>query len=397
MNFESEITSRVEEGKEQLAYAIKLLLYQQHPELFDLLDFENDRIFLEPLLYTYYNFPGERINIPQVLFGYIEPNRRPAKMRVQSDANGIIYLPNFGYLETRAFNTGLDLHYSAGDEAVTLKDSTTDTQVRFEKIPLVNLPGTDIEILRYNNASFANFFESDGKNVDPQIQATFTKHNSHLQKAFAILEKNCPFHYRIITDVIRKVVLYNSNVRRSFASIKANGAAFFNVKDQQDEVYLLEDITHQCGHVVYYFVLWDKEEYFRCDASTPLCNFTGNVSDKRTVLGGFYSLLPFALSNSCSSICWHNQVFNGHKAYEFEARYAFRMNKFLMDVRNFDNPAIFTEKGWALFELFKQVATNIHESDKDLIERFDISNQGYEFDLQLFKNLNSRPQLTSSL
>lgn len=384
--FESEISERLEEGKNELTNNIKLLLFQEHPDWCDLVDFDDERIFLEPLLYAYYNFQKDRLHIPQILYGYTEPRLRPKKIQVQSDHRGIVFLPNLGYLKTSAANKMLDLY--GEEDKVILKNK--EVLIPYEKMGIHYLPESRIEVVQFNNISFSNFFKKENVDTDPRVEETFSRHIDSLQKAFAILKANSPFPFKAITDVVTKLVLYNSTSQRSFASIRANGAAFFNVRESMDEVFLLEDITHQCGHIVYYYVLWDKVEYFKDDIHTPLQHYTKNSSDKRTVLGGFYSLLPFALSNLTSSSCRHNQVFTGTQQVEFEGRFAFRMQKFLMDIRNFDNRDIFTEKGWELFQLFKRVAYGVYETHKDLIERFDISNQEYEFDMQSFTKLNQK-------
>lgn len=384
MDFNSDIMERLEEGKIELSNNIKFLLFQQHPEWCDLLDFEDEQIFNEPLLYAFFNFNKQRLLIPQILFGYV--NQRPRNIQVHSDANGRIYLPNLCYLKTSLPNDTFDL-YSEGDEIVIKKESKL---VPYQKTPVYFLPESSIEVCRFNNPAFSNFFTKDGELHDAKIDATFNRHISSLEKAFLILKENASFPFEAITQAVGKMVLYNTPVQRSFASLRANGAAFFNVRESMDEVFLLEDITHQCGHVVYYYVLWDKEAYFKCDVQTPLQHFTKNANDKRTVLGGFYSLLPFALSNLTSSACYLNRVFKGDQQIEFEGRFAFRMHKFLMDIRNFDNREIFTKKGWTLFNQFKSISHQIYETHKDVIERFDIGNQGYEFDISAFRDLNEK-------
>lgn len=386
MNFEHEVIARIGEGKSQLIYNIQLLLFNEYPEYCELIDFENEKIFQEPLLYCFFNFKTRRIEIPQILFGYIEPSLRPRKITVQSDCNGIVYIPGLMYLLTDVRNSQIDLYYSAIDDSVVLKHA--GVTISYHAKPIYYLPSTDIEIVQHNNLSFSNFFYKNGNLSDIYIEGTFQRHKNNLQKAFAIIEKYCPFHHQIFNNVIKRMILYNCSTQRSFATIKANGSAFFNVKEYQDEVFLLEDITHQCGHVVFYYILWDKQAYFKCDLNTPLRNFTKNSFDERSILSAFYSLLPFSLSNLCSKICFEQNVFEGDQGFEFVGRYSFRMKKFLEDIRNFDNPEIFTDKGWELYQIFKKVALSIYDEDKDLIERYNTENQDYEFSVHRFQEAN---------
>ena len=46
---------QVIENKSKLADDMKVLLYDENNKIFDRLDFNNDNIFLEPLLFNYFN------------------------------------------------------------------------------------------------------------------------------------------------------------------------------------------------------------------------------------------------------------------------------------------------------------------------------------------------------
>lgn len=41
-------------GRTKILENVKILIYRENPILFDLLDYENDRIFNEPLLFAYF-------------------------------------------------------------------------------------------------------------------------------------------------------------------------------------------------------------------------------------------------------------------------------------------------------------------------------------------------------
>jgi hypothetical protein len=96
------VAEKMEGGQGILADAIKTLIFQRNPDFFERLDFNNDFIFLEPLLFAWFNDPAPvHVSLEQLLIGYIADEKKPNELQVHSDENGIIYLPNMGYLKTR--------------------------------------------------------------------------------------------------------------------------------------------------------------------------------------------------------------------------------------------------------------------------------------------------------
>ena len=70
------------ENKAKLADNMKVLLYEEDNLLFNKLDFDNDDIFLEPLLFNYFNTnPKDRkYSLEQILLGYFKKKDIEAKI-----------------------------------------------------------------------------------------------------------------------------------------------------------------------------------------------------------------------------------------------------------------------------------------------------------------------------
>jgi hypothetical protein len=81
---------------------IKLLIYKENPPLLDKIDFEDDNIFLEPLLFAYFNrkkdnlFPTELLY--EIMQGYVV--KKESFLLTESfNKAGVAYVPNLGYFD----------------------------------------------------------------------------------------------------------------------------------------------------------------------------------------------------------------------------------------------------------------------------------------------------------
>jgi hypothetical protein len=385
MEFFETIKDQMLEGKEAMIYSIKMMIFHKEPELFDLLDFDDDTIFQEPLLYSYYNVPRPSMKLAHILYGYIEPSLRPEMQEVATDADGVVYLPNIGYFETGLPKRKIVVHYK--NNVYSFTDKEVPVEAKF--IPLTYIKGTSIELCSRNNLLFRDFFKQAGSGeISFFTGDEWDKHLKNVEKAFAIVQENFPAFYEMLQETVRRIVIFKSAAQRSFASLQVNGAAFFNIKEHDDEVFIVEDITHQCGHIVYYAVAYDRKTLLAAPEDTPLKNFTGNESDTRSVLNAFYALLPYCFSNYCSKLCDDNHVFKDRQYHEFLGRFAFRMRKFTLDIKNFSSPGIFKAKGNKLFEGIKSVHQLIYDANQATLQHFDVTNQQYEFSYDRFLQAN---------
>jgi hypothetical protein len=96
----------IKNGQRQLGGIVKGMVKSLAPNVFDLLDVDNQDVFLEPLLFAYLNenahsaARNSQYPIEQILFGYITEERRPQHISVLSDNDGIVYVPLVGYFTT---------------------------------------------------------------------------------------------------------------------------------------------------------------------------------------------------------------------------------------------------------------------------------------------------------
>jgi hypothetical protein len=135
---------RIAQGQSQLV--IKTLVYKTAPSVFDLLNYDDDDTFLEPLLFSWFTSNEPCVPLEQILFGYIITDKRPADIQVYADANGIIYLPRLGYLFTNLSNEHLSLSWAGLPTNFFFKHRKDVIAYKFENILWVK--ETSIEICR---------------------------------------------------------------------------------------------------------------------------------------------------------------------------------------------------------------------------------------------------------
>ncbi|MBC3794744.1 hypothetical protein [Spirosoma utsteinense] len=81
----------------ELADTIRLLLYEHYPACFERLSYEDDRTFLEPaLFYVFSEKSSINISVDQIVYGYIDSDKRPSSFASLSDPFGEVYLGNHG-------------------------------------------------------------------------------------------------------------------------------------------------------------------------------------------------------------------------------------------------------------------------------------------------------------
>ena len=81
---------------------IKLLLYKENPSLLEKVDFEDDNVFLDPLLFAYFNSKKENMfskdMLTEIMQGYFI-EKEPLLLKESFNNKGIAYVPNLGYFD----------------------------------------------------------------------------------------------------------------------------------------------------------------------------------------------------------------------------------------------------------------------------------------------------------
>ena len=85
-----------------LLETIQLLLYKENSSLLEKIDFEDDNIFFEPLLFAYFNSKKDNLFskdlLTEIMQGYFV-EQKPLLVKESYNNEGVAYLPNIGYFD----------------------------------------------------------------------------------------------------------------------------------------------------------------------------------------------------------------------------------------------------------------------------------------------------------
>ena len=375
-------------GQAAFAEMAKRLLHYRAPALLTFLPASDSRPLLDPVVFASLCLDSSPLPVEQGLLGYMEIESRPRSVRVRSDREGVIYLPNIGYLNTERPDADFLLLIPNDGFQFRVKSTTGEINYLFE--PLILIPGTRIELSRRVPASFYSFHAGkDGAIVDDVTAAVVKAHESQVFKAFVTLAKVYPAFIHALNDVVRSIVLFRSDCHNSFSSLTAHGAAFFNVAKSANEVFFIEDILHQCGHVLFSSMTCEPDSYFTVAADRLLPHQDQRV-ETRSVYVVLHALFTEAAMSEGMNECYNARVFEGQQRHELVGRIAFIMRRFEADIKSLTSSELLSQKGLTIIAQFSKVFTQIYEDRKNEICNFDFSNQAYTFSSEKFLSANPR-------
>ncbi|NIG56552.1 hypothetical protein [Chitinophaga sp. Cy-1792] len=363
---------------------IKTLLFQADEAIFDLIDIDDDKIFLEPTLFFYFSekkAPIHNTPLMQLLWGYITNEKKPGIIEVRSDVNGFINLPNYGYFKYKPAST-LQLLWD-GETVHFMEDNVHVNPVFISDI-YVN--GSSIRVCQHVPEWL--WKDDPAKFIEP-IPATITGFLPALNSAWSLMKKIVPEYCSYIEKTNREIALINCYNKFSLAAFGYFGTAFLNVQNEpHDEVFFIDDIAHQCGHILFYPLSMPFTEYLSTDHRTPMKEFTQVEWEERDIYGCFHGLFTYTTILHCLNECLDQNIFTGKQQHEALGRLAFYMDKFRKDLASMNDPLLLSDKGFEYFDMFKAGYDRMYEKYKSIIRKMNFSNQYYLFNYSSFNTLN---------
>ncbi|MDX2245126.1 MAG: hypothetical protein NW224_30985, partial [Leptolyngbyaceae cyanobacterium bins.302] len=264
-----------------------------------------------------------------------------------------------------------------------------DTFVEYVQDFPTFVENTCIEVCRYNHPLLQKFFiNNSGEKVHVDIEQITHLHINHLSKAFSLIQNLLPDYYEYILKVMRRIVIYSGHLPFSFATLAAHGIVFLNASEDNDEVFFIEDLIHQCGHVIFSAYTLDPEEILQINPNIPLKQLTGDERDNRDVYSILHGVFTEVWMNQCMNLCYESCYFSTRQRHEILGRFALILTRFGCDLRDLSSLNIFTEKGKILLMRFFKVYHEILNKRYKLLSHLDISNQSYCFNYNRFLLLN---------
>ena len=361
-----------------LLETIQFLLYKENPALLEKIDFEDDNVFQEPLLFAYFNSKKDNLfsdnMLTEIMQGYFV-EKEPLVLKESYNQEGIAYIPNAGYFD---------------------KDGN-----KVDEICIIN--NTLIELIIHPIVHLKTIFKDFNENVldenKIEISKTFSLKNiKALVNAFQFIKQSSTEHFDLIEQCCKKILLFKTDPKNtnSFATINAHGIAFFNVYQKDyDEVFFVDDIAHQTGHIIMTTILFERKKYFLIDENQNIGSFTKNKSEYRNFYILFHALYTYYTTLLCLDACLENNCFDKKQLHEAFGRIGFYLLKYKSDLLNFEKVInyhnglqnVLTEEGIGLFKkIEKMYFEMLIKYKKD--NSFNYKNQPYNFTYSEFIKLN---------
>jgi hypothetical protein len=383
----------VANGMGAIADTMKSLLYIQAPELFAMLDFERDEIFLEPLLFAYFNHThgAACATLQQLLFGYLDSAARPARIPVISASNGVVYLPQIGYFNTAIADARFDL--ICENSVFRLEHAGQIVTYTFEGRLMV--ADGRLEVYRYNHPLFAPYYVpynhgvKDLPPVDVEVEEPVKRHLPHVERALAVLKRYCPLLYAEILATNRSIICFENPAVNCFVTLAIHGAIFLATIPDNDEVFFVEELIHQCSHNAFNAVLFDNTRFFKIDVEhEPLGEHLHKPNETRTIASAIHGLYTVVKRYEAFDALYTADIFKGQQKHEFLGRLGDLKKRLQRELDGLDFDKVYTPKGVEMHRLLRQTGDHMAQRLQTLDGVFDFSNQPSEFSYARFADLN---------
>jgi hypothetical protein len=368
-----------ESSKEKIIETIKILIYKEAPHLIEKLNLEDQDAFLEPLLFAYFNRKENlfsREALKEILQGFFKKNET-IKNEYTFNKNGIAYIPKIGYFrkdEIKPFDT------------------------------IIILPKTNFEVITYQIINLKYIFRDFNNIVIDESKIIIFKmlyedNKKSLSSALSNIKQYSNNHYSLIEKCCKKIVLFKTDPKNtnSFATINAHGIAFLNVYQKEyDEVFFIDDIAHQTGHIIMTTLSFKRKEYFLIDENENIKSITNNPKEYRSLYILFHALYTYYTTTLCLDNCLSNNCFDEKKTHEAEGRVGFYLIKYKLDLDSFMEVAnhynglemVLTKKAIFIFQMISEQFIQIRNKYYSTLKEFSYKNQPYNFTYNEFIKLN---------
>lgn len=396
------INEKIKFGQKQLIENIKILLYKKDSDIFSIIDFEDDRIYQEPLLFAYFNDKkSNNLNLYTILYGYMNFDAQKKGISVESDEYGRVYLPNIGWLMTNEVTQKLKL-FKDKNSKIKLLYKGVICEYKLESIEKID--NTNIEYLRYPIPLLKQcYYDFDNNLINVEIERISIKHLKNVTKALNLIKRFAPKHFDLIVLATKKIVVFNvdTTLRNSFATLSAHGISFSNAyQEDYNEVFFIDDIAHQTGHIIFNALIYDYPKFIKINPDTILqyIELENITVETRNVHVVFYALYTYYATFVCLEVCLIAKVLDAKRTHEALGRLCFYLRKCHLDLNLFERASIndtfidvediFTEKGLEIFFEIKNKFDLIKEKWRGTLKPLDMSNQPYNFTYSKFVELN---------
>ena len=352
--------------KNEILDTIKILIYKENSALLEKIDFEDDTIFLDPLLFAYFNSKKENLftkdMLIEILQGYFT-KPEPLFLANQYNNHGYTFIPKLGYFDSNGSKR----------EDVLMVDA--------------------FEIQKYIHPTQERYFRETQfghiTNSNPIYKSVWKNNYKQLEKAIEIIKFHLPNFFEDLVFSNKRIYMHDNDNILNFTTIETLGMLYFYVIGNNNIIYYLEELIHQGSHNLLYYIVYNRKEYFKIDVdNTIMRDLTKQDWDYRNVYGAFHGLFTVTQRVENFDKLLSNNVFSGIEKHELLARMADQFGRFRTGLELLNVDEIYTEVGKQFyFELDSKCSALLKKYSK-LKDYFDSSNPEPEFRYQHFCNLN---------
>lgn len=367
----SSLCQAIQDGQILLGNMNRHRLHQGYPAVLERLNFESDEPFLEPLLFAYFSAPpSNEATLDQIVYGYTERNQQ-REIEVRSDRHGHIHIPRIGLFITKRPHGIFTLEERANTDAVIWN---CDGPIPFSYNPEERL-ARDLILGRSIPESLVHCLR--GEELPPYSLSAL---RSELVLALEVVRQVWPEYSKIISEVVKRIILFEAPNLNSFATIAAHGAVFINAGPCSSASFFVEEIAHQCGHVIFSAATLDQQRYFSVLPNSPIGEFIGEMRDTRTVYTVLHGIFTEAMMIECLNRVIEHGAFDGELLMETVGRLVYILKRAERDLAYLWKAGIFSAEG---NELYIRIRTTVEPAlvgRRVLCSKFDVHNQPYTFD-----------------
>lgn len=196
----------MKKNQTEIIDTIKLLIYKENPSLLEKVDFEDDNIFLEPLLFTYFNSKKDNlfsnVMLTEIMQGYFI-EKEPLLLNESFTNDKIAYVPNLGYYDKQG-------------------NKIDDIQ----KIDVFEIVKSNHPLLK---KYFYEFYKGHIVNANPIFNSVWQDNRKEFEQAILIIKENLPTFYDELVFANKRIFLHDNPKILNFTSIETIGMLYFYV------------------------------------------------------------------------------------------------------------------------------------------------------------------------
>ncbi|PBQ33242.1 hypothetical protein CNR22_16160 [Sphingobacteriaceae bacterium] len=392
---------RINTGKAHFAELIKILFYKANSDLIELLDLDRDEIFLDPLIYAYFSDANgaEKTTLEQLIYGYIADDLKPERIPLLFDEEGMTYLPEIGYFKALENIKPFQRYYFSGKNSGTYTISSQGGEplkLRFFSRQFADAENK-IELIRFQHPLLKSYFtsnwpgnEREGQPADIEVNEITQYHTANVKDALHFLKTNYNAIYETLVATNRRFMIFQNMDCLCFTHQNLLGISFFSTSHEHTRVFFMEEILHQGSHNIFNTMHDDKFRYFKLNVEEErLGDHIGLPEEHRTIYNVFHGLVTVTHRLICYKEMVEKNQLKDSEMHELYGRYCDQYKRFNTGIELLESDKVYTEQGKELFNEMRTKGSEALDYFKDKATVYNLSNQPWEFNYLLFKELNT--------